>query len=318
MNSFLRNLINRHHNPSVRAETSVVEPRPKSRFENDAVSEVETNGVEGDSYSSTSVSRGLQETVVGVQQENREYEPTQVEVNQPILVPESLEREPSDKQNNRLSHNRIDDINARIEAFSLQLGNKLAVAEPKADEQINKRPYEGESSQGLINNETQVDSHGLSMAYALNQHVDSVIRRLANQKTEPENEQGRNAAQLSSFVGELKPDFMQQRQSIHVAPDVAEPASKSGILNSESQPEQHTAPQPGLLQQPGWLTEMQSDLNKRWQDINTGLKPSDPVVNVTIGRVEVRAVKTETPQQPNQKKKPNGVMSLDDYLKERA
>lgn len=318
MNSFLGNLINRHHHPSTRVETSVVEPRPKSRFESDAVSTVEPNGVEGDSFSSTTVSKGLSETVIDVQQENREYEPIQVEVKQPISVPESLERGPAVKKKNRLSLNRVDDLNARIEEFSLQLGNKLSVAEPKVDGQINRRPYESESPQGLTNNETQVDSHSLSMAYALNQHVDSVIRRLANQNTEPKNEQGRNAEQTSSFVGELTPDFKRQGRTTQIALDVAEPASKSGILNSESQLEQHTVPQPGLLQQPSWLTEMQSDLNKRWQDINTRLKPSDPVVNVTIGRVEVRAVKAEAPQQPNQKEKPNGVMSLDDYLKERA
>ena len=318
MNSFLGNLINRHHHPSTRVETSVVEPRPKSRFESDAVSTVEPNGIEGDSFSSTTASKELSETVKNVQQENREYEPIQAEAKQPIPVPESLERGPADKQENQLSLNRVDDLNARIEEFSLQLGNKLSVAEPEVDGQLNRRPYESESPQGLTNNKTQVDSHSLSMANALNQQVDSVIRRLANQKTEHKNEQGRNVKQTSSFVGELTPDFKQQGRTTQIAPDVAEPASKSGILNNESQPEQHTVPQPGLLQQPGWLTEMQSDLNKRWQDINTRLKPSDPVVNVTIGRVEVRAVKAQAPQQLNKKKKPNGVMSLDDYLKERA
>jgi len=41
------------------------------------------------------------------------------------------------------------------------------------------------------------------------------------------------------------------------------------------------------------------------------------VINVTIGRVEVRAVHTEAPKNARHSNKPAGVMTLDDYLKKR-
>ena len=61
---------------------------------------------------------------------------------------------------------------------------------------------------------------------------------------------------------------------------------------------------------------MQTDLNNRWREINAKSE-ADSVVNVTIGRVEVRAVKSETLRQTKPQKKPTGVMSLDDYLRQR-
>jgi hypothetical protein len=45
-------------------------------------------------------------------------------------------------------------------------------------------------------------------------------------------------------------------------------------------------------------------------------KPVEPVVQVTIGRVEVRAVAPPVRQQKNPK--PQSAMSLDDYLKQRG
>ena len=44
---------------------------------------------------------------------------------------------------------------------------------------------------------------------------------------------------------------------------------------------------------------------------------TDSVINVTIGRVEVKAVQNDTQKNARQTKKPTGVMTLDDYLKRR-
>lgn len=44
---------------------------------------------------------------------------------------------------------------------------------------------------------------------------------------------------------------------------------------------------------------------------------TEPVINVSIGRVEVRAVQTEAPKTTRHAKKPVGVMPLDEYLKKR-
>ncbi len=45
--------------------------------------------------------------------------------------------------------------------------------------------------------------------------------------------------------------------------------------------------------------------------------PTEQVVNVTIGRVEVKAVQSSTTEKSQPRKKPSGVMSLDDYMKKR-
>lgn len=93
-------------------------------------------------------------------------------------------------------------------------------------------------------------------------------------------------------------------------------STQEKIQFDNSQSNNRSLQQPGLLQIPNWLTAMQADLNNRWQEINAKTE-SEPVVNVTIGRVEVRAVQKEIEKQPGSKQKPSGVMSLDDYLKQR-
>lgn len=318
MSDFLKNLINRHNSPNARAKTSVVEPRPKSRFENNSDSAVEANGTKNDNIRSSAVSNGLSETRNDAQQDHREDAPIQLDIEQPTLVAESREVGPADRKASPPSLNGVDDLAGRIEALSLQLGSKLSFTQPKTDEQINNKYIESESPDGTTNRSTQVDRDESSKSYQLNQQIDAVIKRLANKNNDPRPEQVTNKPQTSSFATEKTPDLKQQRQGRQVVPIESESSSKLGILNNENQPEQHTVHQQGLLQQPGWLTEMQSDLNKRWQHINTKTESTKSVVNVTIGRVEVRAVQNSGGQAPRVKKKSSGVMSLDDYLKSRG
>lgn len=81
-----------------------------------------------------------------------------------------------------------------------------------------------------------------------------------------------------------------------------------------------TEPSPrhsGLLELPSWLAEMQAEFSRRWQKMDSRAE-AEPVINVTIGRVEVRAVQTEPPKQSKRKNKPISVMGLDEYLKQRG
>jgi len=70
-----------------------------------------------------------------------------------------------------------------------------------------------------------------------------------------------------------------------------------------------------LLWPPAWLSEVQTQFNRQWNEANKK-NESEPVINVTIGRVEVRAVQADPPR-AKRKKKPTGVMSLDEYLNQR-
>ena len=74
----------------------------------------------------------------------------------------------------------------------------------------------------------------------------------------------------------------------------------------------------GLLQTPTWLSERQSELRKgNGLFLKDSRVETEPVTNVTIGRIEVRAAPREI-EQSRRKKKPSGVMSLDKYLSQRT
>lgn len=53
-----------------------------------------------------------------------------------------------------------------------------------------------------------------------------------------------------------------------------------------------------------------------WEQTNSA--PVEPVVNITIGRIDVQATRGEGKKQPRQPKKPSGIMGLDQYLQKRT
>ena len=72
----------------------------------------------------------------------------------------------------------------------------------------------------------------------------------------------------------------------------------------------------GSLEPPTWFFDIQAEFNRRWNELDSKSEP-EPVINVTIGRVEVRAVQADAPKKAKHQKKPSGVMSLDEYLNQR-
>lgn len=76
----------------------------------------------------------------------------------------------------------------------------------------------------------------------------------------------------------------------------------------------HQSEQSGSLQVPNWLADIQTDFASRWREIDRQ-RESEHVVNVTIGRVEVRAVQDKPAKPVATRNTPSGVMTLDAYLK---
>ncbi len=72
----------------------------------------------------------------------------------------------------------------------------------------------------------------------------------------------------------------------------------------------------GLLTLPNGFLERNKDARQGLM-LNDPASRIEPVVNVTIGRVEVRAVQSPKPEQAPRHEKPSGVMSLDEYLSRR-
>jgi hypothetical protein len=102
-----------------------------------------------------------------------------------------------------------------------------------------------------------------------------------------------------------------------------DPRDEEGVPDKNKCPDPHAdaarfrdAERVGLLQTPGWVSQIRAELEHRWQASDSSAA-TDPIVNVTIGRVEVRATQAENPGKSERPKKPTGVMSLDDYLKQR-
>jgi hypothetical protein len=124
---------------------------------------------------------------------------------------------------------------------------------------------------------------------------------------------GRRASPLPS---QPEPESMPSRPA-----PAAEPASP---LPSEPQhpvpPAPSVAPAAdpnrgqGLLVPPTWSAQLQSEFERRWER-RAGNEQPEPTIQVTIGRVEVRAEAPPVPAAP--KPKAPAVMSLADYLEQR-
>ena len=71
-----------------------------------------------------------------------------------------------------------------------------------------------------------------------------------------------------------------------------------------------------LLVPPDWLARIQFDF-QRGRDSTGPDSKAEPTINVTIGRVEVRAEASPVPTKPRAKDKAGPVMSLDEYLSQR-
>jgi len=72
---------------------------------------------------------------------------------------------------------------------------------------------------------------------------------------------------------------------------------------------------------PTFLATIEPDLARMHVGTYTRLMnkaSSEPVINVTIGRIEVRAIQSREPESPGSQGKPSGMMSLDQYLNMRS
>lgn len=123
----------------------------------------------------------------------------------------------------------------------------------------------------------------------------------------PENRDDRKAARVDGGIqaGPLFDATKQTRTSFsnQDQPDVT--SKNSGDTSDDA-----------ALAPPNWFSDMQADFNRRWNKLDKKSQ-SEPVVNVTIGRVEVRAEAPKAPPKARSGAKPSVVMTLDAYLNQR-
>ena len=152
----------------------------------------------------------------------------------------------------------------------------------------------------------------------LNQRIDAVLQQLADpplSATESAPNGYRNDRDEALTAA---PAENSSRLDVARSPEVM-PAAEQPIATVESQPDSdrdhlHQGEKHHPLEAPAWLSEVTAQLNQHSQQNEA---KTEPVINVTIGRVEVRAVQNETVKNAPPSKRPSGVMTLDEYLQRR-
>lgn len=298
MSQFLRNLVVRHRESDVSQSAShIVQPRPKSRFEADSNSDIETPTHTSESLATTMTSheQSFRNTL-----SHHHTHPDNINAGFDIDTnPVSETRDTSLFQNGRRTITQIDSANSN-----------------KNDQLASPSESTSSSEQSPI--------QSASTSEEFNTRIQTILDRLTDQKSHRTKNQSSADTQYdnafvnnSETINNITTTRLEERKII---PEQSLNKESKGVDSQQSighHADQRGFHQSGLLQTPRWLTEMQSGLNSRWRDMNVRKEP-EPVINVTIGRVEVKAIQSEPTKQTKTSSKPSGIMSLDDYLKKRT
>ncbi|BBB29397.1 hypothetical protein [Neptunomonas japonica] len=140
----------------------------------------------------------------------------------------------------------------------------------------------------------------LIVDHALNQRIQTVLQSLST-----------NTHTVTNISTD---DQLPLREPVKLASQPASSVLGKPDVKRQALSEQNIST--GELQTPDWLAELRSGLQQRWQAQNQ-VANVEPVINVTIGRVDVRAVTESTAPQVNTSKKPVSTMTLESYLEQR-
>lgn len=304
MSHFLKNLIARHQSEGGSQNVShIVQPRPKSRFET------------GSGF----------ELPLALAQDNSTIEP----ITGTASIPSSEIRQtpvhhyPTTGKNNQGPGCYSNDETELTGTSSLKSEGKSSTQETSSLPTPDRSYQQHKEHNELDQNTEQPNNQHLSVSDSLNTHIQIILQRLNSEQNQRSDnhasiENGENA-QLLNTASVINQNQATRSEAQHVVPgeildlkQVDSPRKHS----TENQPGERAEHQSGVLQIPNWLRDMQSDITNRLQGIRNQEK-TEPVVNVTIGRIEVRAIQTDSVKPAIIQNKPSGVMSLDDYLKHR-
>lgn len=323
MSYFLRNLIDRHHEGSASPELShKVQPRPKARFETDTKSDFFVSNAFEDRNEFSSLNQLDSDTGLDTNRNDTSSESfydddlQQTFRQAPVPKQHHNEKRPSSFHYSP----RIDNLHERIENVTFKLGRNFSNQETPYSTSHSQNIERFEFAQKFFEIPTKSNDHQQSLTDDINGRIQSILQHLNSLQPQPVDEHRTNKSQHNPALSDIdnKTTIEKSQSPLLTEPsvDLVQAVDKLKIQSIKGQSEYKEAHRSGVLQIPSWLTEMQDDLNDRWQAMNAGVK-AEPVVNVTIGRVEVKAVQPDSAKQPKARNKPSGVMSLDDYLKQR-
>lgn len=310
MNGFLLNMINRHQ-----GMVDKVQPRIRSIFEPEPASAVAM----GNAYTSTADTMIKESRDTGFEKQLASSKSPGVKTSThenplPVILPHAVQPDESSSVSDLHSNdrNRMDFMNEQIQSVLARLVRKPEAPDTFNDQNGLQKPV----SQGTTEQTTiRADANEMG----LTQGIEETLRRLKNQTSDRKKDQHGfedTAPLLPATAVNTEAD-----QMLSVPPQPRKKTDEhAGPLHKSIINQVQTVNTPnslgGALQTPAWLTAMQTNLNKQLREINIKSQ-AEPVINVTIGRVEVRAINTEPAKPAVTSNKPTGVLSLDDYLKQR-
>lgn len=319
MSTFLRTLIDRHQEGTAgRESVHKVQPRPKARFENDTGS---------DTFASSTLETGSEFSAprrsdTDVRPDMNPHDPSAESLLTTDIRQMDRQAQDSVQPNNdkpAIASDyapRLDDLNSRIEALTSKLQRQL-YGQDTSRTADNQSVEPSEIDETTSENNGQANHRQWSTNDDINHRIQGILQTLHRQQP---HQSGENSSLQS--INRRTPDRAGSELEISRRPEKNVPDGnilpKEPVLNIpsiSSLPEQEKMHQSGLLQIPEWLEEMRDDLSGRLQALNANTK-TEPIVNVTIGRIEVKALPADSVKQSKVRiNKPSGVMSLDDYLK---
>jgi hypothetical protein len=328
MSEFFSNLIDRHL-----GARNVVEPRGRSRFETEVAGSaiplsIDLYGTdetrEENQERRDSVVRLPENHSVGPPVNSIEPQRIDPEVKLPVdhTDPVDAMGDNLERQDDLIRPTANDSISADVNAPEMEPHLGIPVLRQQDWQSVKPKPVEQ-------TNPKEANAHTSELGYRFEGELDNRIRTMLarlqyRQKVRPAEHAETNNLDRSVVTRPDNDDDAEKdraAQPLLVAPlfDVSEKVGSSDT----DQARQYTfasdnrdISRDGSLEPPTWFSDMQAEFNRRWSELNSKSE-AEPVINVTIGRVEVRAVQADAPKKAKRQKKPSGVMSLDEYLNQR-
>ena len=306
MSQFFRNLLDRHQQSSlVQAESRIVAPRPKSIFEGDTETVFSHQNI---SFENNNASL-FTDASAYLDSDDGDMSAVAVRNNRDQAL--AQQNTPKHyKKNIRHTYATFGDDNS-IGGPGIDGHMKNATGEPHAHMLSPEPPSDIITSQN--NNKKQ----NFNNQAVISEQRDSNSERADSQSSRPSDPLKERIQTLLQHFEEPRSGFVPSGKNSANAQEhlAARMNTDTPPLNTNTQLAQQTAKSHGLLQPPGGLAEIQSELNKHLEKISA--QAPDPVVNITIDRIEVKASQPSPNTETQAKHQPSGVMSLDEYLAQR-
>ena len=306
MSHFLHNLIVRHQAAGDSLEASqIIQPRPKSRFE------IELNETSNLSQSDSGI-----EEIISSASKPSSQSPQTAEFHQSKIDNTSSAADTDENDASELTDSMS---NLLVEKPTLRETSEVS-AHNQMSREIEYQTDFSKSEQQSPGIDVPIERQMLSISDELQPRVHTILHRLNALQSKHDELSSADTFQLDNAISDK---LLSSSQELNFIPEQAlgyvqidNVQNKNIKSQSQKQDKRSDTHQSGLMQNPDWLSQLQSELNQRQREISNQIE-SETVVNVTIGRVEVKAIQTDSAQKPKSSNKPSGIMSLDDYLTKR-